>query len=63
MLGRTFGIDALKCPRCENESMRIVYFTTKGETIRKILEAVDLPTAGPRPAPARPPPRASLGFP
>ena len=42
--------------------MRIVSFITKGETIRRILEAVDLPTEPPRPAPARPPPQESLEF-
>ena len=59
---RTFGVDSLKCPRCEDGRMRIVSFITKGETIRRILEAVDLPTEPPRPAPARPPPQESLEF-
>ncbi len=62
LLRRTLGIDALKCPRCEDGRMRIVSFITKGDTIRKILEAVDLPTEPPSPAPARPPPQELLEF-
>jgi hypothetical protein len=40
--------------------MRIVAFITQAETIRTILEAMDLPTEPPRPAPARPPPPGTL---
>ena len=49
LIARPFGADPLKCPRCEDGRMRIVSFITKGETIRKILEAVELPTEPPRP--------------
>ncbi|MAE68918.1 MAG: ATP-dependent helicase HrpA [Gemmatimonadetes bacterium] len=63
LLGRTYGIDVLKCPRCEDVRMRIVSFITKTETIRNILEAVELPPEPPRAAPARPPPQGALEFP
>ena len=56
LLSRTYGIDGLECPACPEGRMRIVAFITEAETIRAILEAMDLPTEPPHPTPARPPP-------
>jgi hypothetical protein len=51
---RTFGKDALLCPRCESK-MRVVATITDPATVRRILEHLGLQSAPISRAPARDP--------
>jgi hypothetical protein len=54
LLRRTFSID-ITCPRCQSP-LRLIALIKNGDTIKKILSAMGLPTEAPKPYPARPPP-------
>jgi hypothetical protein len=57
LLRRTFSIDTI-CPRCQSP-LRLIALIKNGDTIKKILSAMGLPTEAPKPYPARPPPSES----
>jgi hypothetical protein len=59
LLARIYAVFPLVCPRCGAE-MRIIAFITDPSTIRDILLHLGEPTAPPRIAPARGPPRWAL---
>jgi hypothetical protein len=59
LLRRTFSIDTI-CPRCKSP-LRLIALIKNGDTIKKILSAMGLPTEAPKPYPARPPPSESGG--
>jgi hypothetical protein len=63
MMKRTFGLDVLRCPRCDRR-MRVIATVTAPPTVRRILEHLGV-RADPLPrAPARDPTweQEQLGF-
>ena len=54
LLRRTFGFDALRCPKCAAK-MRLLATITEPATVHKILSHLGLPTEPPPRAPARDP--------
>jgi hypothetical protein len=59
LLKKTFGIDTI-CPRCKTP-LRLIALVKTGDTIKKILSAMGLPTEPPKLTPARSPPTQSRG--
>ena len=43
LLARTFGIDALQCPRCEHGRLRPIAVLTRVQTVSRILQHLRLP--------------------
>jgi hypothetical protein len=56
LMRRTFGIDALDCPRCGGR-LRLLALIEHGRIVERILRHLGLPTDWPEPRPARAPPR------
>jgi hypothetical protein len=56
LLARIYEVFPLMCPLC-GAQMRIIAFITDGPTVRDLLAHCGEPTAPPRIAPARGPPR------
>jgi hypothetical protein len=54
LLRRTYGVDALRCPRCAGR-MRVLATIVEPATVKKILTHLGLPTTPPPRAPARDP--------
>lgn len=57
LLHSTFGIDALRCPRC-NHQMLVLATIMDGVEVRRILQHLQLPVDPPRLHPARAPPES-----
>jgi len=60
LLKRVFDLDII-CSRCGSKMHRISHIDAP-ETVERILGHLGLPTAPPRPAPARAPPQGELDF-
>lgn len=56
LMRRTFGFDALACPRCGGR-LRLVALLEHASVVQRILRHLRLPTEVPEPRPARAPPR------
>ena len=61
LMKRVFRIDALKCAKCGSER-RWIAAITNADSIAKILDHLDLPSARIQLAPPRAPPQQELGF-
>ena len=61
LMKRVFRIDALKCAKCGSER-RWIAAITNADSIAKILDHLDLPSARLQLAPPRAPPQQELGF-
>jgi hypothetical protein len=63
LMKRTFGFDALRCPRCERK-MRVLSTVKDPLTVRRILDHLNLPSEPRTAAPARDPTweQTPLGF-
>ena len=59
LLARIYEVFPLRCPHCGGE-MRIIAFLTDAPNVRTILAHLGEPTALPRIAPARGPPRSDM---
>ncbi len=55
MLERTFGVDVLRCPRCQG-CLRLIAMLTEAASVARYLAAIGEPTELPRRAPHRGPP-------
>lgn len=55
LLKRVFQFDVLTCPWC-GEKRKLNALLTDGNVVRRLLDHLGLPTAGPTLAPARSPP-------
>ena len=53
LLKRVFALDMLRCPFCQQGTLRIIAAITHGEVIRKILQHLKLAVDPPPIAPAR----------
>ncbi|MBI4705004.1 MAG: hypothetical protein HY744_28185 [Deltaproteobacteria bacterium] len=60
LLRRTYGFDALECPRCHGGRLRPIAVITEPATVRRILDHLDGLLARPPPSGARPA-RAATG--
>ena len=61
LLARTFGFDAIKCPKCL-ATLSVIAYITDPVVIVKILRHLNLPTSLPAKSPARLPPQLSIDF-
>jgi hypothetical protein len=61
LLRRTFKFDVLSCSRCGGR-LEVLAAINDPEGVQKILRHLDLPTEGPRCAPARAPPEPEFAF-
>jgi len=61
LLRRVFNEDVLRCPRCDGK-MVVLAAINDPSVVKKILDHLGLPTAGPTCAPARAPPETEFDF-
>ncbi|XYI03800.1 hypothetical protein ACMHYB_30155 [Sorangium sp. So ce1128] len=61
LMKRTFGFDALRCPRCERK-MRVLSTITDPKAVRRILDHLNLPSHPTAAAPARDPTWEPMAF-
>jgi hypothetical protein len=53
LLKRVFALDMVRCPFCQQGTLRIIAAITQGAVIRKILQHLKVSAAPPPMAPAR----------
>ncbi|WP_236644176.1 hypothetical protein [Sorangium cellulosum] len=61
LMKRSFGFDALRCPRCERR-MRVLSTITDSAVVRRILDHLNLPSQPRTAAPARDPTWEPMAF-
>ncbi|WP_437573874.1 hypothetical protein [Sorangium sp. So ce887] len=61
LMKRSFGFDALRCPRCERR-MRVLSTITDSAVVRRILDPLNLPSQPRTAAPARDPTWQPMAF-
>ncbi|XXT92999.1 transposase [Sorangium sp. So ce764] len=61
LMKRSFGFDALRCPRCERR-MRVLSTITDSAVVRRILDPLNLPSQPRTAAPARAPTWEPMAF-
>jgi hypothetical protein len=61
LMKRSFGFDALRCPRCERR-MRVISTITDPAVVRRILDHLNLPSQPRTAAPARDPTWEPMAF-
>jgi hypothetical protein len=59
LLKRVFLVDALTCPKCDGR-MKILAVITEPDSVREILDHLEIPSAAPPRHPARPPPQTEF---